>query len=374
MATETNARFRRGAFLSPTRGFAVGTGGIYCWNGVSWYYCGGSGIDFYGIHGRSGGGGGRAWAVGSGGAIWYYNGSGWGQQFSAPGGVTFSSVNFYDDNFGYAIGTGGVIYRTLDGGINWELMNSGVDVDLSGIVFGNGSTAFASGAGGTLLVSSDGGNSWNRFNSGTTSDITGLAFNGGNGYYVDADGHCYHFTWAPIAVNPPPVVAIVSPTNNWTNWACVALPIRAQASDPNGFITNVEFFANATLAGNDITRPFSLSWTNCDIGEISLTAVAYDNLGATAVSAPITVTYILPPLHQMIPVGFIPAPVNPAFKLCMTGEAGRDYEVLASTNLIDWAPIGLMLPKDQLFGYLDRDATNFIYRFYQARQVPPAAP
>ena len=52
----------------------------------------------------------------------------------------------------------------------------------------------------------------------------------------------------------------------------------------------------------------------------------------------------------------------------------RNYEVLASTNLIDWAPIGLMLPKDQLFGYLDRDATNFVYRFYQARQVPPAAP
>ncbi len=372
MATDTNARFRRGAFISPGRGFAVGTGGIYCWNGVSWYYCGGSGLDFYGIHAR-GGGDGRAWAVGSGGSIWYYNGTGWGQQFSAPGGVTFTGVNFYDDNFGYAVGTGGVIYRTLDGGLHWELINSGVDVDLSGVVFGNGSTIFASGAGGTLLVSGDGGNSWSRLSSGTSSDLNGLAFSGGNGYYVDADGHCYHFTWAPIAINPPPIVTLTAPTNHWTNWACIGLPIAAQASDPNGFITKVEFFADATPAGDDLTRPFAISWTNDTIGEFTLTAVAYDNLGATAVSAPITVTYILPPLHLMIPVGFVGTPVGPGFKLCMTGESGHAYEVLASTNLIDWEAIGLMGSKDELFGYLDRDATNFVHRFYQARQVPAAA-
>ncbi len=371
MATDTNARFRRGAFISSRRGFAVGSGGIYCWNGLSWEYCAGSGLDFYGVHAR---GSGRAWAVGGNGAIWFYDGTGWQPQYSAPGGITFSSVNFFNDSAGLAVASGGAIYRTQDGGLHWERVESGVGTDLSGIAYGDGATVFVSGAGGTLLVSTDGGGSWTRLNSGTTTDLGGLAFSGGNGYYVDADGHCYHFTWTPIAVNPPPVVALVAPTNSWTNWACVGLPIRATASDPNGFIAKVEFFADEDFLGDAVARPFAMSWTNDTVGGVTLTAVAYDNLGATAVSAPVHVTFVLPPLHLMIPVGFVKAPVAPAFKLCMTGEEGRSYEVLATTDLIEWAPIGLMVGRDGLFGYIDRDATNFVHRFYQARQLPPAAP
>ena len=55
------------------------------------------------------------------------------------------------------------------------------------------------------------------------------------------------------------------------------------------------------------------------------------------------------------------------------GEAGKNYDVLASTNvqtpLASWVNIGVMesLTNGPL-RYRDTDATNLVRRFYRARQ------
>ena len=91
-------------------------------------------------------------------------------------------------------------------------------------------------------------------------------------------------------------------------------------------------------------------------------------------SNPIKVTSVHPPLHTLIPAGFMGRAPDAGFKLCMTGEAGRKYEVYAHTNVVapfaTWEYLGLMSEVDRLFGYLDRGATNLPYRFYRAKQVP----
>ena len=43
---------------------------------------------------------------------------------------------------------------------------------------------------------------------------------------------------------------------------------------------------------------------------------------------------------------------NEAFKLCMAGEAGSNYQLLASTDLnsTNWLPLGLMDPTNGIYG------------------------
>src|SRR5207247_175401 len=55
----------------------------------------------------------------------------------------------------YAVGAGGIILHTSDGGQNWSKRMSGVNADLFG-VWGTANLFIAVGAGGTVLTSGDG--------------------------------------------------------------------------------------------------------------------------------------------------------------------------------------------------------------------------
>jgi glucose/arabinose dehydrogenase len=91
------------------------------------------------------------------------------------------------------------------------------------------------------------------------------------------------------AANLPPSVTITNPVDNATLSSSASLTIRASASDSDGIVTNVQFFNGAMSLGNDVTSPYSVS-SRLEIGVHTLTAVASDNLGATATSAPVHVT------------------------------------------------------------------------------------
>ena len=75
------------------------------------------------------------------------------------------------------------------------------------------------------------------------------------------------------------------------------------------------------------------------------------------------------PLHWLVVGGFR---ANGAFKLCIAGEAGRDYQLLASTNLnsTNWIPIGLMESTNGIWRLLDGGASTNRWRFYRAELVP----
>src|SRR6185436_14319579 len=79
-----------------------------------------------------------------------------------------------------------------------------------------------------------------------------------------------------------------NPVDNAVLNASVSFTIRASASDPDGSVTNVQFFDGAVSLGNDSTLPYSLS-VRLEPGLHTLTAVAFDNLGTTSTSAPVHV-------------------------------------------------------------------------------------
>ncbi|MBX9851267.1 MAG: DUF4832 domain-containing protein [Cytophagaceae bacterium] len=92
------------------------------------------------------------------------------------------------------------------------------------------------------------------------------------------------------AGNAPPVVSITAPTNGQNFTPGSNITINANASDPNGSVTKVEFFYGATKIGEDLTGPYSIVWNSVPAGNYSLTAVATDNNGLTTVSSAVNIT------------------------------------------------------------------------------------
>ena len=76
---------------------------------------------------------------------------------------------------GYAVGTGGVILRTVDGGATWEHESSPTrPADLNAVaISADGDVAAAVGAQGALLVNQTG--SWETRDTGTTGDLLDVA-------------------------------------------------------------------------------------------------------------------------------------------------------------------------------------------------------
>jgi major membrane immunogen (membrane-anchored lipoprotein) len=92
------------------------------------------------------------------------------------------------------------------------------------------------------------------------------------------------------APNQAPTVALSSPANNATYTAPATIGLAANASDADGSVARVEFYSGATLLGSDSSAPYAFTWSSVPAGTYTLTARAYDNAGAVATSAAVTVT------------------------------------------------------------------------------------
>ncbi|HEY2952715.1 MAG TPA: Ig-like domain-containing protein [Verrucomicrobiae bacterium] len=91
----------------------------------------------------------------------------------------------------------------------------------------------------------------------------------------------------PIAA---PAVSITSPTNSAAFPTPVSITLQATASDSDGSVTLVEFFADTNKLGGDPASPYAVTWDNVPAGAYALTAVATDDSGLRATSAPVNIT------------------------------------------------------------------------------------
>ncbi len=88
--------------------------------------------------------------------------------------------------------------------------------------------------------------------------------------------------------NIAPSVSISTPTENSKFQLGQSLTIAASASDQDGSIAYVAFFANSVLLGIDETAPYSLTWLPSSSGFYQLTVVAWDNKQAKTQSKAVT--------------------------------------------------------------------------------------
>jgi gliding motility-associated-like protein len=119
---------------------------------------------------------------------------------------------------------------------------------------------------------------------------------------------------APLSIhvqapsNQLPTVNLTSPSNNATlNAGNISL--TATASDPDGAVTKVEFFNGSTKLGEDLSSPYTFTWTGVRAGTYTLTARATDNRSGVTTSTPVTITVVEP---NKAPTVAITSPANNA--------------------------------------------------------------
>jgi RHS repeat-associated protein len=99
-------------------------------------------------------------------------------------------------------------------------------------------------------------------------------------------------TSAPVSitVNNPPTATLTAPLSGASFNPPATVTLAATASDTDGTVVKVEFYQGALLIGTATAAPYAASWSVLAPGTYTLTAKAYDNLGGTGVSAPVSVT------------------------------------------------------------------------------------
>lgn len=140
------------------------------------------------------------------------------------------------------------------------------------------------------------------------------------------------------APNSVPTVSLTAPAGSQTYAAPATIPLSATATDSNGSIRQVAFYANGTFIGAKTTPPYTIDWPNVPAGSYSLTAVATDNAGATATSGAVTVNVI----NNSAPTVSISAgpPSGPApATVALTATAADSDGSIAKVELYDGATL-----------------------------------
>jgi regulation of enolase protein 1 (concanavalin A-like superfamily) len=109
-------------------------------------------------------------------------------------------------------------------------------------------------------------------------------------------------------VNQAPSVALTAPAADSSSTAPASITLSADASDSDGAVARVDFFAGSTQIGSRSTAPYSITWTDVAAGSYSLTARATDDAGASTTSAPVAITVVEAPATSE-PYGGSPAAV-----------------------------------------------------------------
>lgn len=128
----------------------------------------------------------------------------------------------------------------------------------------------------------------------------------------------YHRAWAQIEIalanaeygyffgggNRRPSASITSPANEAVFSIGSDITIEADASDPDGTITSIEFFQNGISIGTDSSAPYNVVLANVAEGNYALTAIATDDGNTTGISTVVNIV-----VGNAAPVGDIQASV-----------------------------------------------------------------
>ena len=92
-----------------------------------------------------------------------------------------------------------------------------------------------------------------------------------------------------IIHNLSPLVDLTTPTNGAYFLAPSQIALAATASDNDGSVVKVEFFADGVKIGEDAEAPYEAVWINPSVAAHILTAVATDDQGGTSTSVEIPI-------------------------------------------------------------------------------------
>ncbi len=168
--------------------------------------------------------------------------------------------------------------------------------------------------------------------------------------------------------NVPPSVAITSPADGASFIAPWTGTVQATASDTDGTVSKVDFFAGTTLLGtvNNPAANLSFTVTNLAAGSYRLTAVATDNGGATTTSAGVNINVVTPVAIVLSAPQRLSAST---FQFTYSANPGLTYVVQKGTSLPDLPPISTNTATSSTVTFTDTSATGPM-SFYGVHLAP----
>ena len=95
-----------------------------------------------------------------------------------------------------------------------------------------------------------------------------------------------------VGDNNPPTCTITWPHDGDTFTEGTSLSIVAMAEDSDGTVEQIEIYEGSNLLGTYPGSACSHFWNDIGIGSYTLTAVAFDNDGASTTSEPVDITVV----------------------------------------------------------------------------------
>lgn len=175
-----------------------------------------------------------------------------------------------------------------------------------------------------------------------------------------------------LAADPgltPPTVAIITPDNT-VSCECAEVTLTANASKPQGSITNVQFYLNtSTLLASLTNAPYSLM-ASLPLGTNAVTAVATDNFGLSSTSAVVHIVITATPTNQVSANLW----ASTELELCFRGVVNGNYVFESTTNLSlpsAWTPFATnTADASGLASRLETIHQPTVPTFYRVRHQP----
>jgi hypothetical protein len=160
-----------------------------------------------------------------------------------------------------------------------------------------------------------------------------------------------------VVTNEPPTVSIISPFSGQGFFAPAEVVLSADASDADGTIALLEFFEGTNKLGEVTNAPYEWAWSNVLVGTYTLTGIATDDRGATAVSDPVEITvYPSPPVITLLN----PAVAADSFTFSFMTEPEWSYFVQYADSLesLAWLTLTNITGDGTVFSVTDTISTN----------------
>lgn len=178
-------------------------------------------------------------------------------------------------------------------------------------------------------------------------------------------------------VNNPPSVALTAPSNDSSYTEPATISLQAGASDSDGSVSRVEFFANGGKVGEDISAPFNFVWGPVGIGIYNLTAIAMDNLGSFATSSVVRVFVNASTAPELLNRTPVPGTLNSLTQITVEYSEPVDG-VNASDLLINAVPAASVSGSNSIYTFSFPQPTEGVLRVEFApnhgivdRELPP---
>lgn len=172
--------------------------------------------------------------------------------------------------------------------------------------------------------------------------------------------------------NQSPSVAISSPAAGAQFPAPATISVTANAQDSDGQIQKVEVYLGTQLVGSATTNPATITVANVTPGSYQLTARAFDDQGAAAISqpVPISVSGTVTPPQLSGPTPLPSAGDFQQFQFTVTGLSGSAYRVESSPDLQQWTQVetGAVTGATRQFSYPRATGGNAL--FYRVVSLP----